>query len=211
MYTIVCFGDTNTWGYDNRTGERLPYSERWTGILAGELGKDVLVIEEGQPGRATTEDPVEPGKNAREHIISCLESHEPIDVFVMMLGQPDLKTRFSLTANDIAMGIEYLAKAVLNSAARPSHKAPKLLIVSPVQVGQIAGTSMESCFSPAGTAEKSAALPALYREIAKKYGAEFLEASTVARTAEDAIHIHNDSHRDFALAVAEKVRLLLGS
>ena len=37
MYTVVCFGDTNTWGYDNRSGDRLPYDERWTGMLAKEL------------------------------------------------------------------------------------------------------------------------------------------------------------------------------
>ena len=54
MYTVVCFGDTNTWGYDNRSGDRLPYDERWTGMLAKELGADFRVIEEGLPGRATT-------------------------------------------------------------------------------------------------------------------------------------------------------------
>ena len=68
MYTVVCFGDTNTWGYDNRSGDRLPYDERWTGMLAKELGADFRVIEEGLPGRATTEDPVESGKNARAQI-----------------------------------------------------------------------------------------------------------------------------------------------
>lgn len=91
MFNIVCFGDTNTWGYDNRSGNRLPYTERWTGILSELLGPEFHIIEEGQPGRATRDDPVESGKNAREHIIPCLESHDPIDVFVMMLGQPDLK------------------------------------------------------------------------------------------------------------------------
>ena len=135
MYTVVCFGDTNTWGYDNRSGDRLPYDERWTGMLAKELGADFRVIEEGLPGRATTEDPVESGKNARAQIGPCLESHAPIDVFVMMLGQPDLKKRFSLTACDISMGIEALSRMVLSSNAGAGGKPPKLLIMSPVQVG----------------------------------------------------------------------------
>lgn len=209
MYTVVCFGDTNTWGYDNRSGERLPYGERWTGILAHELGDDFRIIEEGQPGRATTEDPVEPGKNAKKYIGPCLESHEPVDVFVMMLGQPDLKKRFSLTACDISMGIEVLAKIVLTSNAGPEHRPPKLLIISPVQVGVVAGSPMENWFPSVGTSERSAQLPALYKRIADKYGAEFLEASTVAATAEDAIHIDNSSHKAFACAVAEKIRKLL--
>lgn len=41
-----------------RSGDRLAYDERWTGVLAKELGADFRVVEEGLPGRATTEDPV---------------------------------------------------------------------------------------------------------------------------------------------------------
>lgn len=205
MKTVVCFGDTNTWGYDNRNGNRLPYDQRWTGLLAKELGPEFRIIEEGLPGRATVEDPVEAGKNAKTHIGPCLESHEPIDVFVMMLGQPDLKKRFSLTAYDIAMGIENLAKTVLSSHAGINKAAPKLLIMSPVQVGTVKGSIMERWFSPEDTQERSAALPALYREIADTYGAAFLEASSVAKTAPDAIHIDNDSHLSMAIAVAAQV------
>lgn len=209
MYTVVCFGDTNTWGYDNRNGDRLPYDERWTGILAKELGQEYYVVEEGQPGRATCEDPVEPYKNAKDHIIPCLESHAPIDVFVMMLGQPDLKTRFSLTAVDISMGIETLVKQILCSGAGPGHSSPKLLIISPVQVGTIRGSNMENWFPAVGTEERSRMLPGLYKQIASKYNCEFLEASSVAKTAKDGIHIENDSHESFAKTVAEQIKKLL--
>lgn len=206
MYTVVCFGDTNTWGYDNRNGKRLPYEHRWTGLLAKALGKDFRVIEEGLPGRATTEDPVEAGKNAREQIGPCLESHRPIDFFVMMLGQPDLKKRFSLTAYDIAMGIEELVKTVVNSNAGVDGKSPKLLLLSPVQVGQVKGSAMEQWFPAEGTSERSAQFPSLYYEIAKKYGTEFLKASLYAKTASDAIHIDNDSHLSLAQAIADVIR-----
>lgn len=209
MYTVVCFGDTNTWGYDNRTGRRLDYDKRWTGLLAKQLGSEFLVVEEGLPGRATVEDPVEAGKNAKAHIGPCLESHGPIDVFVMMLGQPDLKKRFSLTAHDIAMGVEELAKIVLSSNKGRDCNAPKLLIVSPVQVGNLEGSVMERWFSASDTSLRSAKLPALYKEIAEKYGAAFLESSAVAKTASDAIHIDNDSQLPFAEAVAEKVKKLI--
>lgn len=202
MYTVVCFGDTNTWGYDNKDGSRLSYDSRWTGILEKELGREFRVIEEGLPGRATIEDPVESGKNAKEQIGPCLESHSPIDFWVMMLGQPDLKKRFSLTAYDIAMGIEELVKAVKRSNAGPAGKSPELLLISPVQVGQIKGSVMERWFPAEGTYERSAQLPALYYEIAKRYDAEFLEASSVAKTASDAIHIDNESHLPLAKAVA---------
>lgn len=206
MYTVVCFGDTNTWGYDNRNGERLPYTERWTGILAKELGDEFRVIEEGLPGRATVEDPVEKGKNAKEQIVPCLESHCPIDFWVMMLGQPDLKKRFSLTAYDIAMGIEELVRTVKDSKAGPDGKNPEILLISPVRTGKIKGSVMERWFPAEEACEKSARLPALYGEIAERYGTYFLEASSVALTAADAIHIDNRSHMALAKAIAEIIR-----
>jgi len=53
MYEILCFGDSNTWGYVAGTGSRFPRATRWPGVLARELGGDVTVIEEGQNGRTT--------------------------------------------------------------------------------------------------------------------------------------------------------------
>mgnify|MGYP000178746304 CR=1 FL=1 len=58
-----------------------------------------------------------------------------------------------------------------------------------------------------GVADKI--LPELYKAIAEKYGADFLEASSVAATAADAIHIDNSSHAAFARAVADKIRKLV--
>lgn len=209
LKTIVCFGDTNTWGYDETTGERLTFDKRWTGILSKILGKGYLVIEEGLPGRTTVnEDPVEQYKNGREHIFPCLESHKPIDVFVMMLGQVELKSRFSLTAYDIAMGMEELVQIVLRSGAGRGGHSPRILLISPVQVGKVEGTDMEKWFPAEGTSERSAKFPLLFKGIADKYGIEFMEASQFAKTAPDAIHIANDSHQDFAQAVAWKIEEL---
>ena len=120
MKTVVCYGDTNTWGYDEDTGGRLPYEARWTGVLAEALGPGCRVVEEGLCGRTTVnEDPVEEHKNGRAQLYPCLESHRPIDVIIMMLGQVELKTRFSLTAHDIAMGMESLVRIVLQSGCGP--------------------------------------------------------------------------------------------
>ena len=36
--TVVCFGDSNTWGYEPISGGRYPAKERWVDILAAETG-----------------------------------------------------------------------------------------------------------------------------------------------------------------------------
>lgn len=81
MKSILCFGDSNTWGYNPRTKERYPRNERWTGMLRQELGDGYEIIEEGLNGRITVwEDPIEEHKNGKEYLIPCLESHQPIDL-----------------------------------------------------------------------------------------------------------------------------------
>lgn len=46
---ILCFGDSNTWGLDGETGERLPWESRWTGILQQKLNtSEYRIIEEGR-------------------------------------------------------------------------------------------------------------------------------------------------------------------
>ena len=60
MKTVLCYGDSNTWGYNAATAERFGPHERWTGVLQAGLGPAYRVIEEGLNGRTTVwPDPVE--------------------------------------------------------------------------------------------------------------------------------------------------------
>ena len=47
MKSVVCFGDSNTYGHNPVNGERLPESVRWPCLLQGLLGDGYKVIEEG--------------------------------------------------------------------------------------------------------------------------------------------------------------------
>ena len=92
MKTILCFGDSNTWGFDPESMTGSPYpvrhapDVRWTGVLGRELGEGFRVIEEGQNGRTTVhEDPVMGSRNGSLYLPACLESHKPIDAVVLML------------------------------------------------------------------------------------------------------------------------------
>ena len=54
MKTIVCYGDSNTYGYNPENGFRYEYEERWTTILQKELKDSAIVIPEGLNGRTTS-------------------------------------------------------------------------------------------------------------------------------------------------------------
>lgn len=54
---IVCFGDSNTWGYIPVTGERYDETIRWPARLQEMLGCErCTVVEEGLTGRTTVFD-----------------------------------------------------------------------------------------------------------------------------------------------------------
>lgn len=96
MKNILCYGDSNTWGYDAEMKFRFPVDVRWTGVLACELGLGYHVIEEGLNARTTVwDDPFEEGKNGKNTIAPILASHCPLDLVIIMLGTNDMKNRFS--------------------------------------------------------------------------------------------------------------------
>jgi lysophospholipase L1-like esterase len=138
MKTILCFGDSNTWGFDPTSittafPARHPIDVRWTGVLARELGPDFRIIEEGQNGRTTVHhDPFNVARRGLDYLPACLESHKPIDLVVMMLGSNDLKAVFNVPPSEVASGAGVLARMIVTSQAGPDNRAPQLLLLCPL-------------------------------------------------------------------------------
>ncbi len=47
MKEILCFGDSNTFGFIPGSGQRYNKTERWSGILSGLLSENYRIIEAG--------------------------------------------------------------------------------------------------------------------------------------------------------------------
>ena len=209
MRTILCYGDSNTWGSDPQTGERFPEEVRWPGVLRRALGEGYHVIEEGLPGRTTVrEDPIEGDhKDGRAYLKPCLESHRPVDLVTIMLGTNDLKERFGSSASDIAQGAASLAEMALRSGCGPDGGAPVVLIVAPPPVGRL--TDMAQMF--AGSEDKSREFSGHYRYFAERSGCAFLDAAEVIVSSDvDGIHLDAGAHRKLGEAVAARIRGLMG-
>ena len=117
MKTILCYGDSNTWGYVPGSGKRYVENQRWTGVMQNLLGDSFRVIEEGLNARTTVlDDPTRAFRNGKEYLIPCLDSHAPIDVIILMLGTNDLKHRFGLSAFDIGANIATLIEMMRQSS-----------------------------------------------------------------------------------------------
>jgi lysophospholipase L1-like esterase len=209
MKTIVCYGDSNTWGHNPATQDRFPITQRWTGVLAQELGAEYRVIEEGLNGRTTIwDDPIEEWRNGKTYLLPCLWSHRPIDLVTIMLGTNDLKERFSVSAYDIAAGAGVIVDLTLRSGAGPNGGAPQVLLMAPPVVARL--TDYAEMFEDAQA--KSKKFAAHYARVARSYGCHFLDTSKIIVSSDlDGIHLEASEHRKLGLAVAARVREILGA
>lgn len=148
--TILCFGDSNTWGYDPETQRRYDRDIRWPGVLERTLAPDCHVIEEGLCGRTTVwEDPVEGDKCGARHLLPLLHSHAPLDLVVIALGTNDMKARFGVSADDVARGLCRLVDIVRKSEAGFTGPPPPVLLVCPPPLGDMSSSAFREVFSGA--------------------------------------------------------------
>ena len=208
MKTILCYGDSNTWGYIPGTASRYPRQVRWTGVLQNLLGEKFHVIEEGLNGRTTVmDDPTRIAKNGQPYLRPCLDSHAPIDLVVLMLGTNDTKHRFGLSAFDISEGVAMLVNIIQQSAAGLNNRAPAILLVSPV----VLDPAPEKSALFEGAAQKSRELAGHMENVAKANRCAFLDASLHTGVSPiDGIHLDEEGHQALGHAIAQKIQHLVG-
>ncbi len=209
MTTILCFGDSNTWGHDPASGERLPREKRWPGVLR-RLLPACDVVEEGLPGRTTIlDDPFEDGRNGLTYLVPCLASHAPIDLVVLMLGTNDVKTIFPLDAAGIAAGADRLINVIRRSRCGPGQRPPEVLLVAPPPVTDPAPLQRVWGFS-AGSVERAGELARFYGAAAARQGCGFLDAGAVASVSPlDGVHLDEKAHQALGNAIADNLRAML--
>lgn len=198
---ILCYGDSNTWGYISGSNrQRYGIGERWTRILAQLLGDDFEIIEEGLNSRTLVSDDTRVGKEGRngyEYLIPCLDTHDPIDLVILMLGTNELKVMYHKSADEIGeMLEEYFVKTILNRKSQCRDSYPKLLIVTPPLVNE----ETEFCRANnkyVGASEESAELDNIYKDIAERNNCYFLSNEGL-ETDVDGVHLSKESHRRLA-------------
>ncbi len=210
MKTIVCFGDSNTWGYSPETSSRYDIHTRWPGVLRDSLGSGWWVIEEGLNGRTTVhDDRLEPGRCGKDYLLPCLITHKPLDILIIMLGTNDLKKRFDLPPSDIALGAQALAEIARASDTGIDGAPPEVILICPPPLAPLEGTRFEEMF--AGGYEKSFKLAAHYRAVAEEIGCRLIDAGEiVASSPGEGIHWQASEHRKLGEYVANYIRQHFG-
>jgi len=216
MKRILCYGDSNTWGYDAeetmRTGYavRFPEDVRWTGVMQRELGGEYRVLEEGLNGRTTVLDvPSDYGRNGEQYLQVALDSCSPFDCVILMLGTNDLLDFFHSSAFTIGRGMARLVRTCRTVLPYTASSRAKILIAAPLNVRPNGDGQYQYDFSRRST-ETGDQLRREYRLLAQQLGCEFFDVNDhVQACAADGVHLDAESHRILGEALAKAVRDIL--
>lgn len=206
MRQILCYGDSNTYGYIPGTGERYPWGVRWTSILNEMLGlEDYHVIEEGLCGRTTVyEDRTRANRDGSKMLPMVLETAGNPDVVILMLGTNDCKTDYGASAEEIGEGVRRLIRQIRTYATKS-----RILLMAPIHLGE---RVWEEAFDPEFGRDSllvSRQLGNVYSEVARQENTFFCNAADYASPSDtDREHLSPEGHRRLAEAVYEKLRNL---
>ncbi|OCA87923.1 hypothetical protein A8F94_08825 [Bacillus sp. FJAT-27225] len=208
---IVCFGDSNTWGFDAKSQERFPEGVRWTSLLAEKLGEQFQVVEEGLSGRtAVIDDPLFEGLNGLNYIHPCLMSHAPLEMVIIMLGTNDTKERFHFTSYNIAQGIARLAKKAKSTPAGINGEGPNVLVIAPPPIGKEYFDTEVGKSMGKGCDIKSAELSLHLAELLQLEEIDFLDTKgMVPMNTVDFMHLDEEGHKLLAELVFNKLKTML--
>jgi lysophospholipase L1-like esterase len=210
--TVLCYGDSLTWGYNAEGPSRHAYEDRWPTVLQRELGDGFLVIPEGLNGRTTAfDDHVGAAdRNGLRLLPTLLTTHGPLDCLILFLGANDMKPWIAGRAVAAKQGMERLIEVARGHDYPMGAPAPAIVIVSPPPVCATEDRDFTEMF--AGAVEESPKLAERYSDIAQQMGCAFFDAGGVAKTTPlDGIHLDAENTRAVGRALAPVVRQLLGS
>lgn len=212
-HQIRVYADSLTWGIIPDTRRRLPFAQRWPGVLEiklNGLGHNVRMIEDCLNGRRTVwDDPFKPGRNGALGLAQRIEAHSPLALAILMLGTNDFQ--FCHPYNNAwssAQGVAVLVREIRNAPIEPGMSVPSILVVSPPAIVKPKGTIAPK-FS--GAEQRCMGLADAYRQTCSELKCEFFDAGSVTSASSiDGIHLDSDQHALLGNALAEHVVPLLG-
>jgi len=193
MKKILCFGDSNTFGYNPKDASRFESSKRWAGILKDKLfNHNFKVIEAGLNNRKCfIKDPEELcGFKALPDYLN-----EKLDFIILGLGINDVQKMYKPNDSQIKTGIINL----INLAKRYQKEA-KIIILSPSNLNKnVTSHHYFSNLFDDWSVEKSKEIFNLYNEAAGSTQVEIIDLNKITPVSNiDGLHYDEDGHKKIA-------------
>jgi lysophospholipase L1-like esterase len=211
MQHVLVYSDSLSWGIIPMTRERLPFDQRWPGVMEIALcssGKKVRVIEDCLNGRRTAwDDPFKPGRNGLVGLAQRIEIHSPLALAILMLGTNDFQSMHEHNAWHSSQGIVALVSAIRTAPIEPGMPVPPILVVAPPEIQTPKGPIAPKF---EGGETKCLGLAAAYRNACEEVGCHFFDAGSVVSSSQaDGVHLDAEQHSVLGAKLSEVVRALL--
>lgn len=192
-HRILCYGDSNTYGYDPRSylGGRYPETVRWTALLKKQGWS---VMDEGQNGRSIPRHTQE-----IEALARMLRQRGP-DIATVMLGSNDLLQDPNISAAECSERMERFLKALLEQ-----NLPCRLLLIAPPPMVPGAWVGSQKMM------ETSQCLGTHYKMAAEKLGVDFVDTKDWnVDLSYDGVHFSECGHLIFSSKISSILSVLSG-
>ena len=205
MAKILCFGDSNTWGTTPYSQPRYNENERWTALLQTALIDSHEIIEAGQANRTLINNPPFSGsKSGIQYLQPLLALHSP-DLIIIMLGTNDLKYKFDLLPQHIALGASNLIEQV-HLFNKENQTDAKVLLLCPPPIYEVG--SYTKIYKSGH--KKSKALAQAYLAVSQKLNCEFYDVGEVVQACKkEGVHWPVKQHKKLTIALIPIIHKVL--
>jgi len=194
MKTILCYGDSNTYGYNPSKGSRLDENSRWSGILKTELA-DFKIIEEGLNNRTgITISPNGIEYSPILHIPNYFKKNKP-DIIILAIGTNDFQFSYNITKEIIYSKLEKLILFIKNENV-------DIILIPPVAIKKEILNSWFSNLFDEKSIQKSKDSIKIYRKIAHKFNCKYFDFNEIVEPSNfDGLHFDRNAHKIIASAL----------
>ncbi len=201
MKKIICYGDSNTFGYNPQGGARFDENTRWTSILQKNLSVTYEIINEGACDRTGfVNNPKGFLYSAPKHFPKYITKQENIYILILWIGTNDLQFRYNISVGAVKKGLEYLIESA-------QSKVKNIIIIPPVILSE---KVLEGGFNyqfDNTSIVKSKKIGRIYRQLANVYHCAYFDINKLTYPSElDGLHYNEDSHKLIAKNLVEFIK-----
>ena len=190
MKKIICYGDSNTFGYNPSDGSRFDENTRWTSILKKNSEGEYEVINEGMCDRTGfVDNPKGFLFSAQRHFPKMISKTNDIDLLILWIGSNDLQFQYNIGFNAVEKGLENLIR---QAKAKSKH----IIIIPPVILDEkVLGGYFNFQFDKTSIG-KSKKIGRIFKNLSSNNYCKYFDINKYVRPSDiDGLHYDENSHK----------------
>ena len=201
MKNVLCYGDSNTFGYNSKDSSRYDENTRWTAILQNNLGTEYNVTNEGMPNRkGFVDNPDGTLFSAQKHFPEVLSKQDNVHILILAIGTNDLMFKYNITFDTVENGLNNLIKMA-------KQKTNNIIIIPPTILKESILNSFFGSMFDKTSITKSKEVGKIYKEVADKNHCIYFDINEFVSPSDfDGLHYDEKSHKLIADKLTELIK-----